>query len=161
MASIDDPTANSPRVWNRRSFTTNYASGLHSQSVQSSIGIARIGAFVAVVIETLEHKAVSESNEVTTKLTANSSIALLQFQRRSQQFIGVQRNPSRPRCASAIQIVRSRESMAETQPKLHPALLKRSAMISQCVTPSTSALFIVLGHLRCRSVHFNLCAHFL
>jgi len=33
MASIDDPTANSPRVWNRRSFTKNYTSGLHSQSV--------------------------------------------------------------------------------------------------------------------------------
>ena len=76
MASIDDPTANSPRVWNRRSFTTNYTSGLHSQSVQSSIGIARIGTFVAVVIETLEHKAISESSEVMTKLTANSCIAL-------------------------------------------------------------------------------------
>jgi len=76
MASIDDPTANSPRVWNRRSFTTNYTSGLHSQSVQSSIGIARIGTFVAVVIETLEHKAISDSSEVMTKLTANSCIAL-------------------------------------------------------------------------------------
>jgi len=51
MASIDDPTANSPRVWNGRSFTTSYMSGLHSQSVQSSIGIARIGTFVAVVID--------------------------------------------------------------------------------------------------------------
>jgi hypothetical protein len=76
MASIDDPTANSPRVWNRRSFTTNYTSGLHSQSVQSSIGIARIGTFVAIVIETLEHKAISESSEVMHKLTVNSCIAL-------------------------------------------------------------------------------------
>ena len=42
----------SPRVWNRRLFTMNYTSGLHSQSVQSSIGIARMGTFVAVVIET-------------------------------------------------------------------------------------------------------------
>jgi hypothetical protein len=76
MASIDDPTANSPRVWNRRSLTTNYTSGLHSQSVQSSIGIARIGTFVAVVIETLEHKPISDSSEVITKLTANACIAL-------------------------------------------------------------------------------------
>jgi len=61
---------------NRRSFTTNYTSGLHSQSVQSSIGIARIGTFVAVVIETPEHKAVSENSEVISRLTANSCIAL-------------------------------------------------------------------------------------
>jgi len=32
--------------------------------------------FVAVVIETLEHKAISESSEVMTKLTANSCIDL-------------------------------------------------------------------------------------
>jgi hypothetical protein len=49
---------------------------LHSQSVQSSIAIARIGTFVAVVIETPEHKAISESSEVMTKLIANSCIAL-------------------------------------------------------------------------------------
>jgi hypothetical protein len=35
------------------------------------------------------------------------------------------------RYASAIQIVRPLESMAETQPQLHPALLSLSAMISQ------------------------------
>ena len=35
------------------------------------------------------------------------------------------------RCASAIQIVRPLESTAETQPQLHPALLRLSAMISQ------------------------------
>ena len=35
------------------------------------------------------------------------------------------------RCASAIQIVRPWESMAETQPQLQPALLRLSAMISQ------------------------------
>jgi hypothetical protein len=40
------------------------------------LGIAGIGTFVAVVIETPEHKAVSESSEVMTKLTANSRIAL-------------------------------------------------------------------------------------
>ena len=34
-------------------------------------------------------------------------------------------------CASAIQIVRPLESIAETQPQLQPALLKLSAMISQ------------------------------
>src|SRR5213596_3936450 len=34
-----------------------------------------------------------------------------------------------PRCASAIQIVRPRESIPETQPQLQPALLRLSAMI--------------------------------
>jgi hypothetical protein len=38
------------------------------------------------------------------------------------------------RCASAMQIVRPSESMAEIQPKLHPALLRLSAMISQHFT---------------------------
>ena len=33
------------------------------------------------------------------------------------------------RCASAIQIVRPSESMADTQPQLQPALLRLSAMI--------------------------------
>jgi hypothetical protein len=33
------------------------------------------------------------------------------------------------RCASAIQIVRLLESIAETQPQLQPALLRLSAMI--------------------------------
>jgi hypothetical protein len=36
---------------------------------------ARIGTFVAVVIETPEHKAILESSEVMTKHTANSCIA--------------------------------------------------------------------------------------
>ena len=99
MASIDDPAANSPRVWNRRSFTTNYTSGLHSQSVQSSIGIARIGTFVAVVIETLEHKAVSESSEVMTKLTANSCIALCSSKNAVSNSSALQSNPSRRRDA--------------------------------------------------------------
>jgi hypothetical protein len=35
------------------------------------------------------------------------------------------------RCASATQIVRPLESIAETQPQLQPALLRLSAMISQ------------------------------
>src|SRR6266446_2705910 len=39
-----------------------------------------------------------------------------------------------PRCASAIQIVRPLESIAETQPQLQPALLRLSAMISQYFT---------------------------
>jgi hypothetical protein len=38
------------------------------------------------------------------------------------------------RCASAIQIVRPLESIAETQPQLQPALLRLSAMISQHFT---------------------------
>jgi len=39
-----------------------------------------------------------------------------------------------PRCALAIQIVCSRESTVETQPKLQPALLRLSAMTSQYLT---------------------------
>jgi hypothetical protein len=35
------------------------------------------------------------------------------------------------RCASVIQIVRPLESTAATQPQLHPALLRLSAIISQ------------------------------
>jgi hypothetical protein len=38
------------------------------------------------------------------------------------------------RCASAIQIVRPCQSKAETQPQLHPALLRLSATISQYFT---------------------------
>src|SRR6266853_4153862 len=38
------------------------------------------------------------------------------------------RRPS-PRCASAIQIVRPLESIAETQPQLQPALLRLSAIL--------------------------------
>jgi len=45
-----------------------------------------------------------------------------------------QRNASRHRGASTIQIVRPSESTAETQPKLQPALLRLSAMISQYFT---------------------------
>jgi hypothetical protein len=43
-----------------------------------------------------------------------------------------------PRCSSAIQIVRPLESIAETQPQLHPASLRLSAMISQYFMLSTS-----------------------
>ena len=39
------------------------------------------------------------------------------------------------RCASAIQIVSSLESIAETQPQLHPALLRLSAIISRYFFP--------------------------
>jgi len=39
-----------------------------------------------------------------------------------------------PQCASAIQIVRALESTVETQPQLHPALLRLSATISQLFT---------------------------
>jgi hypothetical protein len=46
-----------------------------------------------------------------------------------------------PRCASAIQIVRPLESIAETQPQLNPALLRLSAMISQSFTRFDSASF--------------------
>src|SRR4030095_276280 len=46
------------------------------------------------------------------------------------------------RCASAIQVVRPRESIAATHPPLHPALLRLSAMISQYrFTPGNPHLY--------------------
>ena len=75
MASIDDPAANSPQVWNRRSFTTNYTADCIRNPFNHPLELLGFGTFVAVVIETLEHKAISESSEVMTKLTANSCIA--------------------------------------------------------------------------------------
>ncbi len=60
----------------------------------------------AGIANSSSRKAVSFSSERTTK-----------------------RFPS-PRCASAIQIVRPLESIAETQPQLQPALLRLSAIIS-------------------------------
>jgi hypothetical protein len=51
-----------------------------------------------------------------------------QFHKRHQRFIRTcDETLSSSRCASTIQSVRPSESMAETQPKLHPALLSLSA----------------------------------
>ena len=66
------------------------------------------------------------------KSTANSCIAV-SSSRNAVSFSSartMKRFPS-SRCASAIQIVRPLESIAETQPQLQPALLRLSAMISQ------------------------------
>jgi hypothetical protein len=60
------------------------------------------------------------------------------------------------RCASTIQSVRPSESMAETQPKLQPALLSLSAMISQHrFTAAFLAEFLESGAITttARSVH--------
>src|SRR5215472_10782368 len=46
-----------------------------------------------------------------------------------------------PRCASVIQIVRPSQSKADTQPQLHPAFLRLSAMISHYFTPRAFCLF--------------------
>jgi hypothetical protein len=46
-----------------------------------------------------------------------------------------------PRCASAIQIVRPSQSMADTQPKLQPRFLRLSAIISQDFTRTDCACF--------------------
>ena len=56
---------------------------------------------------------------------------LREFNKRGQLFVGMDNKAPSPRCASRIQIVRPLESIAETQPQLHPALLRLSAMISQ------------------------------
>src|SRR5436189_6027881 len=53
-----------------------------------------------------------------------------QFQKSRQLFIRARTTKRFPssRCASAIQIVRPLEAIAEKQPQLQPALLSRSAM---------------------------------
>src|SRR5215471_6240899 len=49
------------------------------------------------------------------------------------------------RCASAIQIVRPSRSTAEIQPKLQPALLRLSAMISQYFKRLVNFLLVSAG----------------
>jgi hypothetical protein len=60
-----------------------------------------------------------------------------------------------------IQIVCPLESTAETQPKLHPALLRLSAMISHYFTGPATFLLTIQHCLQCGFNHFKLCAHFL
>jgi hypothetical protein len=48
--------------------------------------------------------------------------------------------------ASTVQIVRPRESMADTQPQLQPALLRSSAMISQHLTRKDRSICSYGGH---------------
>jgi len=52
------------------------------------------------------------------------------------------------RCASAIQIVRPLESIADTQPQLQPALLRLSEIISQLHLMSSVAPFRRIAWLR-------------
>src|SRR5262249_32578932 len=70
-------------------------------------------------------------------------IATSSSKKRSQLFICPHNKhfPSSRR-ASAIQIVRPSRSSADTQPQLHPALLRLSAMISQYFT-GDSAYFVL------------------
>src|SRR5438093_9556869 len=62
-------------------------------------------------------------SKLTTRTAASTSVKAVNFSsaRTTKRF------PS-SRCASAIQIVRRRESTAETQPQLQPALLRLSAL---------------------------------
>ena len=62
------------------------------------------------------------------RIVHDHDVALLEiaFRRRAQR-----KDFRHHRCASAIQIVRPSESKAETQPQLHPALLRLSAIVSQ------------------------------
>src|ERR1043166_8562529 len=69
-----------------------------------------------------------------------------QFQKRGQLFISAHNETlSIVACASTIQIVCPLESIAETQPQLHPALLRLLAMISQYFTPAGFCLFCSPG----------------
>src|SRR5262249_35611491 len=61
-----------------------------------------------------------------------------------------------PRCVSATQIVRPSRSRAEIQPKLHPALLRSSEMISECpfrraglASPGIAGQTVGLGGTTC------------
>src|SRR5205809_1206529 len=62
-------------------------------------------------------------SKLTTRTAASTSVKAVNFSsaRTTKRF------PS-SRCASAIQIVRPRESTAETHPQLQPALLRLSAL---------------------------------
>ena len=61
---------------------------------QSFIPIARIGTFFALVIETLEHNAISENHEVLRDQTHRERMnGPLQFHERSQHFIGANDEP--------------------------------------------------------------------
>ena len=76
----------------------------------------------------------------------------------------MRKKTARPNCAklfraSAIQIVRPLESIAETQPKLQPALLRLSAMTFQYTM--RTMLVIVRNRLRCGLAQFKLRTHFL
>jgi len=51
------------------------------------------------------------------------------------------------RCASAIQIVRPLESIAETQPRLQPALLRLSATISQSLHAAIVRVYDSAGNV--------------
>jgi len=70
----------------------------------------------------------------------------------------MKRFPSR--CASAIQVVRPAESTAETQPQLHPAFLRLSAVISHYFTPGgfTAAFELSLCDLIVQSQGYCSCA---
>ena len=69
---------------------------------------------------------VCQDNSPPTQIADSSSRNAVNF----SSACTTKRFPS-SRCASAIQIVRPLESIAETQPQLQPALLRLSAMISQ------------------------------
>ena len=75
----------------------------------------------------------SEFGKISPACRSNSPQSPLQSSRKAANFSSprtTNRFPS-SRCASAIQIVRPAKSRADTQPQLHPALLRLSAMISQ------------------------------
>jgi hypothetical protein len=65
---------------------------------------------------------------IKPRLTKEASSSV---QKRRQLFIRTHNEMLSVVAMSAIQIVRPAESRAETQPQLHPALLRLSAMISQ------------------------------
>jgi hypothetical protein len=64
------------------------------------------------------------------RFSAHSPVSVKAAQKNGSEK-SFERNRLNAQCRSAIQIVRPCASIADTQPKLHPALLRLSAMSSQ------------------------------
>jgi len=82
----------------------------------------------------------SRQSDPTPKILAIISILFALTRQKTK------RCPS-PRCASAIQIVRSSQSKADMQPNSHPALPRLSAIISQQL--HRALLWIVFSRATC------------
>jgi hypothetical protein len=86
---------------------------------------------VLPIVRPVSSRAEPPRNRYEIELTANSCIVLCSSQNAVSFSSARTTNRVPLRCASTIQILRPLESIAETQPQLHPALLRLSAIISQ------------------------------
>src|SRR5438552_7392269 len=88
---------------------------------------------LATVVYRVVHFGVQKQLQARTADSSSKNAVSISSARTTNRF------PS-PRCASAIEIVRPSQSNADTQPQLQPALLRLSAIISQCFTGSAALL---------------------